>query len=174
MMYHQNYETERLSIRLLILADAAVWERFFEYPECTLYLPQQVDKTNLEKAEFWIDKQLTRYRENRFGLMALIEKETGELVGQCGLLTQEVDGEPVLEIGYHLFPEHWGKGYATEAAVFFKGMAFKNNYAEELVSIIDIGNLASKKVATRNSMTLKKTTTFWGLNVDVFSIGKPY
>jgi ribosomal-protein-alanine N-acetyltransferase len=171
-MYHQNYETERLYIRLLEPADVKVWEKFFEFPECTRYLPAQPDKTNYEKAEFWVDKQLTRYRENRFGLMALIEKTTGNFVGQCGLLTQELDGEPVVEIGYHLFPEFWGKGYATEAAVFFKNLAFKNNYAQELVSIIDVGNQASEKVAERNGMQKTKKTLFWGLDVYKYAVHK--
>jgi RimJ/RimL family protein N-acetyltransferase len=169
-MYHQNHQTERLLIRLLTAEDAIIWEKFFEYPECIQYLPAQPDKTNFEKARFWMDKQLTRYKENRFGLMGLIEKTTGNFVGQCGLLTQELDGEPVLEIGYHLLPEYWGKGYATEAAVFFKTLAFKNNYARELVSIIDVGNQASQRVAARHGMKKTKNTLFWGLEVEVFSI----
>ncbi len=168
--YVQNYQTDRLIIRPLIETDVEIWKRYFLYPECTRFLPVQPDKTPFERAEFWIDKQLNRYKENRFGHMALIHKETKDFIGQCGLLTQELDGKPVLEIGYHLFPEFWKKGYATEAAGFFKDLGFKNKYAEELVSIIKVGNVASEKVAVRNGMNKIKTTLFWDLNVNVYSI----
>ncbi len=169
-MYLNTHITERLQIRPLTEKDTDVWEKFFHYPECIQYLPLQKDKNPNEKAAFWIEKQLMRYKENRYGLMALVHRETNELIGQCGLLTQEVDHEPVLEIGYHLFPQHWKQGYATEAATFFKNLGFKNAYANELVSIIDVGNHASEKVATRNGMKKIKTTKFWDLQVNVFSI----
>ena len=169
-MYLNNYVTDRLNIRPLNKEDIAIWERFFTYPQAIQFIPAQKDKTNFERAAFWIDKQLTRYLENKYGLMALIHKDTNEFIGLCGLLTQELDNEPVLEIGYHLFPSFWKQGYATESAIFFKNMAFEKKYANELVSIIDINNMASKKVAIRNGMVKIKQTTFWGMDVDVFKI----
>jgi ribosomal-protein-alanine N-acetyltransferase len=174
-MYAQNHSTERLLIRPLVKEDAIIWQQFFHHPECLQYivLPPQPGLSNLQKTEFWIDKQLTRYKENRFGLMALINKNTNQFMGQCGLLSQGLDGEPVLEIGYHLLPQYWGNGYATEAAQFFKELAFKNEYSDQLVSIIDIGNQASEKVALRNGMEKWKTTRFWDLHVNVYRIIKP-
>jgi len=128
--------------------------------------------SNLEKAEFWIEKQLSRYEENRFGLMALINKENGKFIGMCGLLSQELDGEPVVEIGYHLLNPYWGNGYATEAASYFKDLAFKNNYTSEIVSIIDEGNVPSENVAQRNGMKWWKATKYQDLNVNVYRILK--
>lgn len=169
-MYSQIYHTERLLIRPLTNDDIPVWEKFFHCPECVKYLPAQAEMTTMQRAEFWIDKQLNRYKDNRFGLMALTDQKSGDFIGQCGLLTQELDGEPVLEIGYHLFPQFWKKGFATEAATFFKELAFEHNYAQELVSIIDVGNLNSQRVALRNGMKKTKTTTYWGLDVYLFTI----
>jgi ribosomal-protein-alanine N-acetyltransferase len=173
--YVQEHHTERLLIRPLTEEDIPTWESYFEDPEYLQYimLPPQPGLSNLQKAEFWIGKQFARYKENRFGLMALVEKSSGELVGQCGLLLQELEGEPVLEIGYHLFREQNGKGYATEAAQFFKKLAFENNYSNELVSIIDVGNQLSEKVAMRNGMSKWKTSVdYLNLKVNVFRIVK--
>src|SRR5687767_1303061 len=158
-MYLQNHHTERLLIRPLVKEDIVIWKTYFDDPEYLKYiiLPVQEGLSNLEKTEFWFNKQFDRYKENRFGLMALIEKSSGELVGQCGLLLQELEGEPMLEIGYHLLKQYNGKGYATEAAQFFKKLAFDNNYSNAVVSMIDIGNHLSEKVAMRNGMTKWKT-----------------
>lgn len=172
-MYLQEHHTERLIIRPLTKADIPAWTYYFNNPEHLRYivLPPQENMTSLEKTEFWFDKQFLRYKENRFGLMALIDKNTGEFIGQCGLLTQEVDGDSVLEIGYHLLLPHWGKGYATEAAMYFKNWAFANLDNTELVSIIDVGNAASEKVAMRNGMTKwKSTVDYFNLTVNVYRV----
>ncbi len=169
-MYAQIYHTERLILRPLTLEDIPAWEKFLAIPECVEYLPKQPEMTPLQRSEFWMDRQLNRYKENRFGHLAITDKESGIFMGQAGLLSQEVDGESVLEIGYHLFPEYWGKGYATEAAGFLKNMAFKNEYATEVVSIIDQRNQPSQRVAIRNGMHNKKATTYWGLDVFIYAI----
>lgn len=171
-MYYRDHETQRLKIRLLTIEDAIIWTKFFDDPIHLkhLPLPPQPGMNNLQKAEFWIDKQLTRYVENRFGLMALVNKENNEFTGMCGMLTQELDGEKVFEIGYHLLNSYWGKGYATEAASYFRDLAFKNNYAGELVSIIDDGNIPSENVARRNGMTWWKSTTYQDLKVNIYRI----
>ena len=117
-MYYQNYQTARLNIRELVIEDISIWTNFFDDPIHLKHLPLPLPTglSNHQKAEFWIDKQFTRYKENRFGLMALINKDSNELMGMCGLLSQELDGEPVLELVYHLLSPWWGKGYAIEAA----------------------------------------------------------
>ncbi len=47
---------------------------------------------------------------------ALIEEETGKLIGHCGFLIQNVDGKAELEIAYSLLPEFWNKRFAIELA----------------------------------------------------------
>lgn len=75
-----------------------------------------------------------------------------------------------MEVGYHLLPEFWGNGYATEAAQFFKSLAFENKLSEKLYSMIHEDNLPSKKVALRNSMSLERKTTLWNLPVELYTI----
>jgi RimJ/RimL family protein N-acetyltransferase len=53
------------------------------------------------------------------------------------------------ELGYHLWPDYWGKGYATEAALACRDHAFSVMGLSRLVSIVSLENLPSQKVAGR-------------------------
>lgn len=110
-----------------------------------------------EEVQQWLDNQKERYRRNEFGLLALVLKETNEMIGQCGLTWQEYKSEQVLEIGYLLRKEFWGNGYATEAAKACKEYAFQTLKVNEVFSIIRDTNSASQQVAIRNGMKVKDT-----------------
>lgn len=165
----QNYliekETERLIIRPLDRGDAIAWQEFVMDEVATKYFPDEW-KLSPEKSGEWIDFQLKRYEENRYGLQALVDKKSGELIGQCGLLAQTIDNIDELEIGYHLIPRFWGNGYAIEAAKEFKKIGFENNLAESIISIIDPENILSQSVAERNGMT--RDTKTWYMEMEVF------
>ncbi|MDQ3072321.1 MAG: GNAT family N-acetyltransferase [Bacteroidota bacterium] len=103
-----------------------------------------------------ISKQLDRYADQRFGLQAIIDKKSNTFIGQCGLLAQEVDGRSEIEVGYHVFKKYWGQGYAPEAARLFITYAFKNNLADSVISIIDVENIRSQKVAEKNGLKVDK------------------
>ncbi len=105
-----------------------------------------------EEAREWLERQLGRYRKYGFGLWAVILKETGGFIGQCGLTMQPWKDGEVLEIGYLFRFDMWHNGYATEAAAACKRYAFEILNADEVCSIIRDTNSASKKVALRNGM----------------------
>ncbi len=171
-MYKDNLESNRLTTRFLENSDILIWEKFFEDSEAVLFFPTFGLKSNLERSEFWIEKQLARYQENRFGLQALIEKETGEFIGQCGLLEQNVDGEIKIEVGYHVFKKHWGKGFAPEAAKLFIDFAFNNNISDSIISIIDQKNIKSQKVADKNGLKVIKESIWFDSPVFIYEIKK--
>lgn len=100
----------------------------------------------------WLDRQLSRYQQWGFGLWAVVLKETGKMIGQCGLTMQPWKESEVLEIGYLLNRSYWHKGYAAEAAEACKKYAFDVLKAEEVCSIIRDTNTASQNVAVRNGM----------------------
>src|SRR4051812_17226729 len=91
--YEDNLETNRLLTRFLSKEDYLIWADFLGDKEATEFLPTFGFTSALDRAKYWVERQLTRYRENQFGLQALINKETTEFIGQCGLVKQEVDGE---------------------------------------------------------------------------------
>lgn len=171
-MYIKKSETERLIIRPNELSDRKAWEAFFVNNPSLDYLGFDYKKDNVFLAKEWMEIQLQRYKDNRYGHQALIDKESGKLIGQCGLLTQKIEEQEVIEIGYHLLPAYWGKGLATEAARFFRDFGFKNNIANEFVSIIDIRNIGSQKVAEKNGMCKVKQMKYFHLDVFIYKITK--
>lgn len=169
-MYLDNSETDRLKIRALRISDIEVWERFFENNPNLKYLGLNENIDKHSQAEEWINMQLKRYEDQRYGHHALIDKVSGSFIGQCGLLSQQVEGKTEIEVGYHILPEFWGFGYATEASSRFIKYAFENKLAESIISIIDVRNKASQNVAKKNAMIAEKQIRMYGLNVLIYRI----
>ena len=168
--YPDGLETSRLRTRFLTPEDQVPWTEFFKDPEAVALFPDAGIASPQERANQWIERQLTRYRENRFGLQVLLEKKTGAFIGQCGLLAQEVDGMAELEVGYHIFRKYWGQGYAPEAACLFIDLAFERYLAESVISIIDVRNVNSQRVAEKNGLQREKQTRWSGLDVYIYRI----
>lgn len=156
VIYKDGLESARLRTRFLTQADVTPWLEYCRDPLATKFV-MIPGMTPEDFSQFFINRALIRYAEGTYGLQALISKETGEMVGTCGLMVQQVSGIAEVEVGYHLLPRHWGKGYATEAAILFRDYGFEQNVAPSIVSVIDPENEASKKVARRNGMQLVRT-----------------
>lgn len=155
--------------RKLKEADIPLWATFFEDNDAVefLYLESLGLPSNEAIASHMILKQLERYNNKRYGLQVLVDKNTNEFIGLCGLLAQEVDQQEEIEVGYHIFKKHWGKGYATEAAKLFIDYAFQHELSDSIVSVIDIENHRSQRVAIKNGLKIAKQTK-WLANEDVY------
>ena len=148
-------ETERLILREMQPSDFDALCRIMQDEETmTAYEGAFSD----EEVQAWLDRQLERYRKWGFGLWAVILKENGAMIGQCGLTMQPWKGKEVLEIGYLFERAYWHRGYATEAARACRVYAFDTLNAKEICSIIRDTNTASQNVALRNGM---KKTDSW-------------
>lgn len=130
-------ETERLLFRPLFASDFEAWLPFHEEPLSTQYW-----KTTFTNPRIAYQEQFKsifeRYAKNLGGMNALICRKTNKFIGMCGLLVQEVDGSKELEIGYSILPKYWGKGYASQAAVKCKEVAFNKRWATHLIAIIQV------------------------------------
>lgn len=167
--YKAKLESERIVTRFLVPADAMHWCDFVRSKDATEFFPEYYAPENpLPAAEKFLSSQFTRYEEKTYGLKALIEKETGNFIGLCGLLGKEVDGNYEIEIGYQLLPQYWGKGYAAEAARLFMDFAIEHQLIDSLISIIDVGNVKSERVAEKNGFKRDKKTLYQGLDVWVY------
>jgi len=89
----------------------------------------------------------------------MVLKSSGELIGDCGLTVQDVEGASEIEIGYHVRRDHWGQGFATEAARACRDYGFAHLGVSRLVSIIRPENLASRRVAEKNGLAIWKEVT---------------
>ena len=139
-------ETARLRMLPLTLADeAALFEVFADADARTVY----PDMAAPEKIRGWIEWNLRNYQQFGFGLWAIELKSTGQLIGDCGLTYQQVEGSPELEIGYHVHHSHRRQGYALEAARACLGFGFRHTRCEMICSLVRPWNTASSAVATR-------------------------
>ncbi len=162
-------ETERLEFRMLKATDFGDWLPFHQDKRTSEFwsgLPQDPEAACQQD----IDRTLSRYANSLGGKLALILKNTQELVGLCGLLVQEVDSVQELEIAYSLLPKFWKKGYATEATNTCKNHAFEHGLSESLISIIHIDNIPSQKVAQNMGMRLDRGTTYFDNQVHIFRV----
>lgn len=162
-------ETERLLFRPLFASDFEAWLPFHEKPLSTQYWKTTFTNPRIAYQEKF-KSIFERYAKNLGGMNALICRKTNKFIGMCGLLVQEVDGSKELEIGYSILPKYWGKGYASQAAVKCKEVAFNKRWATHLIAIIQVDNIPSQKVATKVGMALHKTTTYKTNEVHIYSI----
>lgn len=169
--YEDNLQTDRLITRMLTKEDTPVWEDFFKDEKAIEFFPAYT-KTDKERSAEWIERQLTRYAENRYGLQALIDKKKNLFIGQCGLLEQEVDGKKEIEVGYHIFKKYWGHGFAPEAARLFINYAFTNNLTDTIISIIHSKNIKSQRVAGKNGLVKDNHTNWLDMDVYIYRINK--
>ena len=137
-------ETERLVLReyrpedfdalLEILSDAKTMQHY----------PAPYDRAGTERWLWW---SFENYRQYGFGLWAVELRETGEFIGDCGLTMQNIDGQLLPEIGYHIHKKHWQKGYGSEAARGVRDWAFEHTDYPALYSYMKDTNIASQKTA---------------------------
>ncbi len=157
-------ETERLIMREMTHADLPSLCEIMK-DENTMYAYEGAFSD--AEVQEWLERQILRYQKWNFGLWAVVLKETGKMIGQCGLTMQPWKDDEVLEIGYLFNRNYWHKGYATEAAAACKRYAFDVLKAEEVCSIIRDTNIQSQNVALRNGMTLTDKWTKHYRGVDM-------
>ena len=124
-----------------------------------------------EQMEQWIQRNLTHQDHYGYGLFSVILKSTGVLIGDCGLEHMEVDGELKTELGYDFRSDYWNKGFATEAALAVRDYAFNTLEIPSLISLIRVGNEASRRVSEKIGMRLtdeiiKNEILYWVFAMD--------
>jgi [ribosomal protein S5]-alanine N-acetyltransferase len=162
-------ESQRLLFRKLEPTDFSTWLEFFKDPLWDKYWVMKKQPPE-EHCQQWFDKIFNRYANNLGGMNVLIDKKSGEFIGQCGLLIQTVDGIEELKVAYSMMPQHRGKGYAPEAAKKCIDFAFANQLRDSLISIIHEDNLESQKVALKNKLSLDKRTVYDNNPVNIYRI----
>ena len=114
-------ETERLMLREYTPDDFDALYEILSDPETMQHYPAPFDTA---RTRGWITWNCSNYRRYGFGLWAVVLKQTGEFIGDCGMTLQNIDGEMLPEIGYHIHKRHWRKGFAAEAARAVRDWAF--------------------------------------------------
>jgi [ribosomal protein S5]-alanine N-acetyltransferase len=125
-----------------------------------------------ERVAEFVDKVIGWDRDGLPSQFVVTLRETGTPIGYCGFFHQVIDDVAEIEIGYRLHPDSWNQGFATEAARAIRDCGFADWKLTRLISLIHPDNIASRRVAQKNGMTLEKETTFRGFPVQVFAISR--
>ncbi|MEA2080437.1 MAG: GNAT family N-acetyltransferase, partial [Pseudomonadota bacterium] len=87
------------------------------------------------------------YEEHGYGQWAVVDRETGSLIGLCGLSQTEINGVNEVELGYRLAQKQWGKGLATEAGTEALRLGFEKHQLNSIIAIVSLEHSASIRVA---------------------------
>jgi len=160
-------ETPRLFLRRLTLSDSEALFAVLGDPITMQFYPEPLTVDGVRR---WIERNLERYENDGYGLYGITLKISGQLIGDCGLVRQIVEGRPEMEVGYHIRRDQWRHGYATEAARACIEYAFRNLRVSRVISLIRPENLPSCRVAEKNGLTIDHQIPWHHLPHLIYSI----
>lgn len=112
-----------------------------------------------QESQEWLDKQIANYEKYGFGIWAIVEKQSGKIIGNMGLDYSTIyldksqqESQKIVEIGYILDHHFWGQGLASECAEACLNYAFETLELKEVYCLVKEDNFASQKVAQRINM----------------------
>jgi [ribosomal protein S5]-alanine N-acetyltransferase len=152
-------ETERLRLREPMLDDAPALQEAYGDPEAMRYIGEG-ETRDLAGTRAWLERSLARWSADGFGHFAVERREDGRVLGRVGFLVWDADDwqpgtladfgdRAAIELGWIIAREHWGNGYATEAALACRDHAFGELGFTRLISLIAPGNERSIRVAQK-------------------------
>ena len=142
-------ESKSLKFREYTLEDFDWLYEILSDPLTMAHYPKPYD----EKGTLcWINWNLDNYEKFGFGLWALEYKENGEMIGDCGISMQNIDGEILPEVGYHIDRRYWRKGLGKESARTVRDWGFLNREFDALYSYMPASNIASWSTAASVGM----------------------
>jgi RimJ/RimL family protein N-acetyltransferase len=149
-------ETNRLFLRELVFEDSVELSKILSDNESMKYYPRAFSKDEVRK---WIEWNIDNYQKFGHGLWAVILKDSNVFLGDCGITIQDIEGNKLPELGYHIRTEYQNKGYATEVAKACMDYAFNSLNIDKLYTYTKIDNIPSRKVAEKNGMLFLKEFT---------------
>jgi 3-dehydroquinate dehydratase/shikimate dehydrogenase len=150
--------TERLLLRPWRDSDRAWFAALNADPKVMEHFPKVSTR---EESDAGADRIVARMEEQGFGLWAVEVPGVAEFIGFIGLNPADaVLGRPVLEVGWRLAAEHWGRGYATEGARASLARAFGPLHQDEVVSYTTTGNQRSRHVMEKLGLVRRPEEDF--------------
>lgn len=144
-------ETERLLIRPFTLEDGEALHAVWGDPASNRFLGSRTP-ASIEETFGHLRQIVAAHEEHGFASCAVIEKESGMLIGDCGLFVSPDHAD--VELAYGLGRRWWGRGYATEAAVACVRAGFEQLRVDRIVADVDASNGASVRVLEKAGFEL--------------------
>lgn len=142
-------KTDRLIMREFTHEDFECLHEILSDKETMKYYPHPFSE---EETIAWIQRNIDRYAKYGFGLWAVELKENGQFIGDCGITMQNIHGEMLPEIGYHINKTYQRRGYASEAAYECIRFAFEQLNFPIVYSYMKYTNEPSCRTALKNGM----------------------
>lgn len=166
-MYKPEVETARLSLRPLSPADA---ERHHALVGNDPRVTWNGKAVTLEESRKVLEGRARHWDEHGFGMWAVLEKDTGRMLGHAGLQRLENTGE--VEVAYYLGQSAWGKGYATEAGAAALRFGFETLTLPRVVAVVRPENLASQRVLAKLGLRHLGDEPHYGFEVQLWGLDR--
>ncbi len=160
-------ESRRLRLREMRPEDADFIYSVFGNPIAMRYFPRPWTREECAAA---IQRNLKHCAEHGYGQWIVERRDSGESIGDCGLIRQPLPAGPEVEVGYHFHPDYWGMGYATEAARRCMTHAFDALKLPRIISLIRPENGPSRRLAERNGLSISAEIDWRGFRHYVYAM----
>jgi [ribosomal protein S5]-alanine N-acetyltransferase len=170
-----EWQTPRLLIRRFREDDL---EGFYELqgdPEATQFIGGPWTR---EKTRQTLDLIIANYAHKDLEWHAVVDRRDGTFLGICWLgplgerWCKALGSGPHIEVGYRFVRRHWNKGYATEAGRAILAWGFQDLGLQEIVSIVDVKNVASDRVLQKLGLQFQRTFVHDGLTIKFYRLTK--
>lgn len=143
------FSTERLDVRRLQSSDAAGMYAIYGDAETVRWVDDGTPLP-LSDCERWIDVSLTNYETRGYGMSAVVERATGDMIGCCGLV--HPGGQARAEIKYAIRRNQWGRGFAGEVVPAMLDYGFREFRLAEIIATVDPENVGSVHILKKCGM----------------------
>ncbi len=158
-MVMPEVETKRLLLRIFTPDDLDALALLYADPEAMKYIATG-EPVSREETEYHLGRLIKYWETHNFGRWAMIEKQSGEFTGYCGLALFEGRHE----LMYGLAKDYWGKGYATEAVTATLRYGFEEVRLETIAAVTRAENLSSQRVMKKVGMKYEGELVYLGFD----------
>jgi ribosomal-protein-alanine N-acetyltransferase len=156
-------ETERIAFERLAAEHAPDISRLLRDPRVARTLSTDGLPPSEREVMDGVRAKVAHWERHGFGYWILRERSNGEIVGRGGLQHTFVGGKDEVEVGWAVFPERWGEGFATELALVSIAVAESELHLSEIVAFTLPDNTASRRVMEKSGFVYEREIIHVGL-----------
>lgn len=156
-------QIDGFTMRPLQLSDLGALAAIWADPEVTRFLPSRGVPIAREKAEKSLQAFMQHWQQRGYGVWAIVENGSSQMVGYCGL--RYLDELNEVEILYGLAKAYWGRGIATQAALAAVTYGFNVAQIDKLIALALPENIASRRVIEKAGLQYEKPIEIFNLDV---------
>ncbi len=157
--YRIGPKTDRLMHRAMTIDDAAAFYALNSHPEVMRYTGEPPLRSVDEARD--VIAAYPDFDTHGFGRWGCVLKDTGALIGFCGLKYLDELGE--VDVGFRFLPEYWGRGLATEACRACVDFGFERMGLKRIIALVLPENLASIRVLEKVGMRFDGEVGYEGI-----------